>query len=161
MFKWRSQVLNIFVSPSSDGVSRYAYIYDPWNNFKSSVSLCSTTTCTANASTTFAIPLGYFAGIYSFNVYDNSINTYAVKNFTVLSATNTCTDSDGGLNFYAQGTVSGLRNNTQFSYTDYCLNSTNLIEYTCINSTYKFNCNNPTNRTNSTSTTQCINGACV
>ncbi len=45
---------------------------------------------------------------------------------------NTCTDTDGGLNYTIRGTVSGQYNGTNYTFTDYCFTvNDNLIEYYC------------------------------
>ncbi len=44
---------------------------------------------------------------------------------------NTCTDSDGGLNNFVAGYVSGVKNGINYKYYDKCFNSTHLTEYYC------------------------------
>ena len=45
-----------------------------------------------------------------------------------------CTDSDGGINYPVRGTATMVRfNNTNLSYTDYCISSSNIQEYFCVN----------------------------
>jgi len=71
----------------------------------------------------------------------------------------TCSDTDGGIVMTLIGTVSGLLNGTNYSYTDYCLgNGTQyLVEYYCSGGheySYNFNCD-------LNGTTQCVNGACI
>lgn len=48
-----------------------------------------------------------------------------------------CFDSDGGLNYYVQGTKTLSNAN---SYTDYCLDSAKLQEYRCLGNDVKFDC---------------------
>jgi hypothetical protein len=43
----------------------------------------------------------------------------------------TCTDSDGGINYYVPGTISGVYDGSNFSYYDYCENSIKLVEKYC------------------------------
>ncbi|MFH1443742.1 MAG: PEGA domain-containing protein [Candidatus Micrarchaeota archaeon] len=43
----------------------------------------------------------------------------------------TCTDSDGGENYYLKGSVSGLSNGIAYSHSDTCDSSSRLIEYVC------------------------------
>jgi len=47
--------------------------------------------------------------------------------FSIVKKPITCTDSDGGKNYYQRGTVKV--NDT--TYTDYCLDSSRLVEYSC------------------------------
>ncbi len=42
-----------------------------------------------------------------------------------------CSDTDGGINYTTQGTVSGYNGTIAYSYTDYCVNSSTLSEYYC------------------------------
>ncbi|MCK5283236.1 MAG: hypothetical protein KAK00_07545 [Nanoarchaeota archaeon] len=42
-----------------------------------------------------------------------------------------CSDTDYGMSIYTQGTVSGYLNETYYEDTDYCLNSTTLLEFYC------------------------------
>jgi len=43
----------------------------------------------------------------------------------------TCEDSDGGIVLNVTGTVSGYDNGVPYNYTDYCVNSTTVMEYLC------------------------------
>jgi len=49
--------------------------------------------------------------------------------FAGISSPNECTDSDGGLNYYAKGYVN---NSLNIIFEDYCLNSSDLIESYCV-----------------------------
>ena len=67
-----------------------------------------------------------------------------------------CTDTDGGQAYTVKGTVSGSFGGVPFNDTDFCVNSTNLVEFYCIvfkSQNVTHNCANIT--------TQCVNGACV
>lgn len=70
--------------------------------------------------------------------------------------TNTCTDSDGGLNYYVQGTVYGYNSSAgNYSYTDACVNSIRLEEWYCYGTYPQYQLHDcPTNYS-------CSNGACV
>ena len=48
-----------------------------------------------------------------------------------LESTDNCTDSDGGVNTQIKGTMSGVLNNTLYSYTDACSSSIDLDEHHC------------------------------
>ena len=66
-----------------------------------------------------------------------------------------CSDTDGGVVFDVQGTVSGYDNGSPYNYTDYC-NGTMVMEYYCSGNdwyTYPESCNG--------NYTTCSNGACV
>ncbi len=43
----------------------------------------------------------------------------------------TCTDTDGGSNIYAKGTVNAENSSGTYSYTDYCISSSYVKEYYC------------------------------
>jgi hypothetical protein len=66
---------------------------------------------------------------------------------------NSCTDTDDGKSYYAQGTISGHSGDSTYSFTDNCLDSNRLAEYYCTGvipqATY-ISCN-----------TQCSNGVCM
>ncbi len=66
---------------------------------------------------------------------------------------NSCSDTDGGLNFGVQGTVSGYLNGNSYSYTDFCADPGAVYEYYCSGTkslSVIGNC-----------TANCTNGACV
>jgi hypothetical protein len=67
---------------------------------------------------------------------------------------NECSDTDGGMNYMVQGTVSGTRNGFDFDHTDSC-NETILTEWYCSG-------DNPTDTTYvcGGNFTGCTNGAC-
>jgi hypothetical protein len=68
-----------------------------------------------------------------------------------------CSDTDGGFFPLIAGTVSGYLNETQYSNDDYCVDSTNLIEYYCGGThAYSWPIDCAANLTAS-----CVNGACV
>ena len=77
-----------------------------------------------------------------------------------------CSDSDGSLNYFVQGTVTGYNYNAPLNSTDYCQEGGSqqpilLVEWYCsgthLNSTSPINCADfNTNGTNYT----CVNGAC-
>ncbi len=81
--------------------------------------------------------------------------TYACPNGcedgACINMSGNCTDSDGGLNYYQQGTVVV---DNQFLYTDYCHSNERLNEYYCVNNSTLGNvtyyCEN-----------NCTNGACI
>jgi len=76
------------------------------------------------------------------------------ESYVTAAAPNTCADSDGGLTYGVQGTVSGVYKGKDYSKTDYCRKSGRrgaLVEYFCRGVLAKSNiksCN-------------CQNGACV
>ena len=68
-----------------------------------------------------------------------------------------CTDTDFGYNIYTQGTVTYSNSSDSFSFTDFCADSLNLIEYYCGGATpISSNVNCAFNSTNA-----CVNGACT
>ncbi|MBN1502196.1 hypothetical protein JW930_01520 [Candidatus Woesearchaeota archaeon] len=70
---------------------------------------------------------------------------------------NSCSDTDGGYLIYVRGTVSGYLDETQYEYTDYCVNDSILIEHYCLGNDWYddvFDCT-------WTNMTTCVNGACV
>jgi len=73
---------------------------------------------------------------------------------TTLKISDGCNDTDGGLNYYVQGTVSGYYLGKPFSHTDLCTNDV-LTEYYCL--TYygkrQYNC--------AYAGKKCVDGACV
>jgi hypothetical protein len=73
--------------------------------------------------------------------------------------TDTCSDSDGSINIFTQGTVSGDLGRSPYSNTDFCLDTTMLMEFYCSGNRQS----NFTNEcfSNSTSGTTCVSGACV
>lgn len=66
-----------------------------------------------------------------------------------------CSDTDGGGNPLIQGTVSGYKNDSQYSYTDYC-NGTKVIEHYCMGTQSG---NTPIEC--AYNYTSCSNGACI
>ncbi|PIN88809.1 hypothetical protein COU61_03330 [Candidatus Pacearchaeota archaeon CG10_big_fil_rev_8_21_14_0_10_35_13] len=61
--------------------------------------------------------------------------TYGCSNGTCLTQpANSCNDSDGGTNYWNNGTVTGYYDGQSYSNTDYCVNpnnSTGMVEYSC------------------------------
>lgn len=81
---------------------------------------------------------------------------YGCTSGTCNPIPNSCNDTDGGFNPFVQGTASGYLYQNSYNYTDYCGNTTVLIEYYCSGSypgSYGFNCVQ--------NMTTCVNGACV
>ena len=80
------------------------------------------------------------------------------KDGACIKLNNTCTDSDGGKNYYVVGSVTysnnpGQPNDVSSINTDYCLDKTNLVEQYCENNNYKsmnYQCPNG-----------CSGGACI
>src|SRR3989344_6200666 len=67
----------------------------------------------------------------------------------------TCTDSDGGLNYYVSGRAYGqFSNGTNYSYNDACVNSTRLTEWSCSSGVANSNTGNYCG-------SNCSSGACV
>jgi len=66
-----------------------------------------------------------------------------------------CDDTDGGYVPGVQGTASGYLNEIWYSDTDYCLDSSTLVEYYCVGD-YEYNSIGPC-----MNSTTCVNGACV
>jgi plastocyanin len=104
------------------------------------------------SSNTATSTVAVYGSLYNTNGYLVD-KKYVVINVKSIQADYTCSDSDGGVNYYAKGTVNfGSQN-----YADYCTGSNEIIEYSCSNygsSGYQVN-----------STTQycnygCSNGAC-
>lgn len=96
------------------------------------------------------------------DAYDNDLDSFIdypsdpeCSNYADLEYD--CTDTDDGLVYSTQGTVSGSNGGVPFSDTDYCTDSITLKEFYCFYSSasQSVNCNN------GNSTTQCLNGACV
>jgi hypothetical protein len=70
-----------------------------------------------------------------------------------------CSDTDGGFDIFLQGTVSGYNLGNLYEHTDYCLNTTFLVEYYCFGDQYSYVHNNCDDTGNYTM--QCITGECV
>jgi hypothetical protein len=91
-------------------------------------------------------------------VAKNGVESYASGRFTFscITPTTTCTDSDGGKNYFTKGIVTDKKNNVQSI--DYCGDSSTLIEYSC-------NGNSITSEkkacTSTGATASCKDGACV
>jgi hypothetical protein len=64
------------------------------------------------------------------------------------TSANSCTDSDGGYNYFVKGTRTYT--NPISVDEDYCINTLLLVEFTCQNYTQTINCTNG-----------CLNGACI
>lgn len=67
-----------------------------------------------------------------------------------------CSDTDGGYVITVQGTVSGYSNENPYSFTDFCVSNSTLIEYACAGVDYY---NTTVNCANQTSI--CLAGACI
>ena len=67
-----------------------------------------------------------------------------------------CSDTDGGIDIFIQGIVSGYQNGDPYSDTDYCIDNTTLKEYFC-SGTMPLDTDYPC----SVNATHCYNGACV
>jgi len=99
-------------------------------------------------------------GNYTISVSTTSSNAAGSSNSISVRIKNpaSCSDSDGGLVYTVQGTVSGYDSNgNPYSNTDACANAQNLTEWACSGTlpySVGYNCLNG-------NTTQCINGACV
>jgi hypothetical protein len=80
--------------------------------------------------------------------------TTFLPNITTTKITDSCTDTDGGVKYDVQGTVSGYHLGNPFSYTDYCINDL-LKEYYCLTyyGTKEYNC--------AYAGKKCVDGACV
>jgi len=68
-----------------------------------------------------------------------------------------CSDTDGGIETTVYGSVSGYDNNVPYSINDYCMNSTTISENFCAGASsvsYSLSCVNQ-------NTTSCVSGACV
>ena len=75
---------------------------------------------------------------------------------TTTVPADSCGDTDGGFVITTQGTVSGYEGGSPYEYTDYCNDTSILVEYYCVGSQWDYGfeyC--PINFT------QCSNGACV
>jgi hypothetical protein len=90
--------------------------------------------------------------------YTNASGGKCIRNETSPPpSNNTCSDSDGGLNFTKNGTVSGLYNGAPYSHTEYCSSGTDLMEYACAGTNMSFaytSCSSLGNYT-------CLYGECV
>jgi hypothetical protein len=80
-----------------------------------------------------------------------------------LSKPNICNDSDGGLNYYVYGSLSGICSDVRGggcgAFFDRCVNETTLVEYSC-NKTYSFHNSNEAVHTYYDCKNGCVNGAC-
>ena len=84
--------------------------------------------------------------------------TSGCLNGTCISAPqNTCYDTDGGLNYGFQGTVSGYKIGLPYTYADFCNSNNQLIEWYC-SGTAPYAAPNYTCTGNYTA---CLNGACI
>jgi hypothetical protein len=68
---------------------------------------------------------------FSWKLIDESDNY-----FSIVSPPTTCTDSDGGRNYYTKGTV--IDSDTGKSFADYCLSDSTLREYFCLSPSLVF-----------------------
>ncbi len=83
--------------------------------------------------------------------------TYGCTNGTCNPIPNSCSDSDGGIVFTVNGTVSGYKSEQWYNYADYCTNSETVMEYYCVsNLAYNFTSSCVGNTTSS-----CVGGKCV
>lgn len=80
---------------------------------------------------------------------------YGCTNGTCDSPPDSCNDTDGGIIISIQGMVSGYESGSPYNYTDYCANTSTIIEYFCSGVYWNFY---PLTCMNQTS---CSNGACV
>jgi hypothetical protein len=132
---------------SDGGVNYYVYGYtnvSNLNNYTTNYDVCS-----VNASVLFERYCS--GGTSSFVAY---VCPYGCANGVCSNQVPTCTDSDGGLNYYIKGTA----NNTQGSTgADSCTSSATVKEYYCDSYTGQVLSINH----NCLSGESCVNGACV
>ena len=88
---------------------------------------------------------------------DCDVTSRCIDDSLCMNHTDSCSDSDGGVKFFTQGSVSGYKSNNLYNYSDICIGNITLIEYYCsgttslsLNTTCQLN-----------TTTHCVNGACV
>lgn len=70
---------------------------------------------------------------------------------------NTCGDTDGGYNLNVRGTISGEQDGDSFTHTDFCIDSSTIVEYYC------HSVIGPASLTDNclvNETVTCLNGAC-
>ena len=91
--------------------------------------------------------------------YKSTYGGYVAQVYVVVDYTipDSCSDTDGGWVSTIQGTVSGYLSEQYYNSTDYCFNSTVVVEFYCVGN-YSYNstmgCDPYLNQT-------CVNGACV
>lgn len=105
------------------------------------------------SSKTQTCPIGLNGTMYSTG---QCVNGACVRE---QQSTNSCTDSDFGFDIHSKGTVNGTQSGQSFSYTDYCVDESNLVEYQCYNNgpySYEYTC-----QANQTAGPLCVQGACV
>jgi hypothetical protein len=100
------------------------------------------------------------SGTCGFSVTPELIETceYGCLNGMCTGPPDSCNDTDGGFTFDLQGTVSGLLDGDNYSYTDTCINNVTLSEWYC-SGAYAYNIGNYT--CNWGNYTACLNGACI
>lgn len=148
--------------------------YVPWIDSDTATKWCKTYGNANNINYTSGTMYNRGGGsgdVVQFNILNNSWQTYKNQNFytgrvqcilgnTTVPPSNitsnvTCTDSDGGLNYYVKGVVNGSDGR---SATDVCVEQTelyNMFEFKCesdgrVSGSYPYNCSNG-----------CVDGACV
>jgi len=92
---------------------------------------------------------------YSCECVNRICTKVKVLNVTTTTMPDSCNDTDGGVKYDVQGTISGYFLGKPYSYTDYC-NSDSLIEYYCLATHYwhvDYNC--------AYAGKKCVDGACV
>lgn len=75
----------------------------------------------------------------------------------VCTPADSCNDTDGGIVANVNGSVSGYKNGTPYSYFDNCVNNVTLTEYYCIGT----GAHNGTINCATNITTECIVGRCL
>jgi len=75
--------MNIVVSPTANGVSRYAYVYYQNRIYETSVYLCDTSKCYQSLVKSLNIPANWINGDYALSVYDYSVNRSKIFYFYV------------------------------------------------------------------------------
>ena len=76
------------------------------------------------------------------------------SNITNTTNTISCSDTDGGLNYYSKGSTNWIENGESHSWTEYCMDNTTLRETYCPDST------SSPQMQNAYCTYGCLNGAC-
>ena len=67
-----------------------------------------------------------------------------------------CSDTDGGLNYAVRGMTAGYKNGNEYVHTDYCVDGATITEYSCngpLESSSSISCG-------AVNTTACIDGIC-
>jgi hypothetical protein len=92
------QTLKISITPGSNGISRYVYVYDFRNKQKQTITFsCPTGKCLSPLNYNLVIPGTWLNGLYSVQLYDYGSSAYKIYNFNVINSTAVLTNAQMSL----------------------------------------------------------------